>query len=131
MLAAVRNATNIKVVFRMKDPIEAAELADMVLGYNLEMPVHVADQARVVGHRLVTLKSESVSEQKRGQQDADRYRRAKVTPKAMGGRKAPPKRRRGNRYGRRAKRPMSAEGASNASVRGTGAGASRSPTRDR
>jgi hypothetical protein len=63
MLAAVRNATNVKVVFRIKDPVEATELADMVLGYNLEMPVRVLTKPAVVGHRLVRLKSESSSEQ--------------------------------------------------------------------
>lgn len=63
MLAAVRNATNVKVVFRVKDPVEAADLADMVLGYNLEMPVHTLTKPTVVGHRLVKLRSESASEQ--------------------------------------------------------------------
>jgi DNA helicase HerA-like ATPase len=63
MLAAVRNATNVKVVFRLKDPVEAADLADMVLGYNLEMPVLALTKPIVVGHRLVRLKSESASDQ--------------------------------------------------------------------
>lgn len=63
MLAAVRNATNVKVAFRIKDPVEATELADMVLNYNLEMPVHTLTKPTVVGHRLVKLKSESASEQ--------------------------------------------------------------------
>lgn len=63
MLAAVRNATNVKVVFRIKDPVEAAELADMVFNYNLEMPVRALTKPVVVGHRLVRLKSESESEQ--------------------------------------------------------------------
>jgi hypothetical protein len=63
MLAAVRNATNVKVVFRVKDPVEAADLADMVLGYNLEMPVRTLTKPAVVGHRLVKLRGESASEQ--------------------------------------------------------------------
>ncbi len=63
MLAAVRSATNVKVAFRVKDPIEAADLADMVLRYNLEMPVHTLTKPAVIGHRLVKLKGESASEQ--------------------------------------------------------------------
>lgn len=62
-LAAVRNATNVKVTFRVKDPAEATELADMVLGYDLEMPVRTLTKPVVVGHRLVRFKSESSSEQ--------------------------------------------------------------------
>jgi Type IV secretion-system coupling protein DNA-binding domain len=63
VLEAVKNTTNLKVVLRIKNPEEAAELADMVLRYDLEMPVQALTKPTVVGHRLVKLKSESVSEQ--------------------------------------------------------------------
>jgi hypothetical protein len=63
VLEAVKNTTNLKVVLRIKNPEEAAELADMVLRYDLEMPVHALIKPTVVGHRMVKLKSEGVSEQ--------------------------------------------------------------------
>lgn len=62
MLAAVRNATNIKVVFRIKDPEEAERLAHAVVPLDLEMPVRALIKPTVVGHRLVTLNSESTGE---------------------------------------------------------------------
>ena len=63
ILDAIKNCTNVKVAFRTKDTVEAAELADMVLGYDLEMPVNALTKPTVVGHRLTTLKSDSVSRQ--------------------------------------------------------------------
>lgn len=63
VLEAVKNTTNLKVVLRIKNPEEAAELADMVLRYDLEMPVNALTKPTVVGHRMVKLKSEGVSEQ--------------------------------------------------------------------
>jgi hypothetical protein len=53
----------VKVVFRVKDTVEAADLADMVLGYDLEMPVRSLIKPTVVGHRLARLRGESASEQ--------------------------------------------------------------------
>jgi hypothetical protein len=63
ILDAVKNTTNVKVVLRIKDPTEAADLADMVLNYNLESPVHALTKPAVVGYRLVELKGKSASEQ--------------------------------------------------------------------
>lgn len=61
VLNAVKSITNIKVVARIKDPAEAAELADMVVRHNLEMPVSVLIKPTLVGHQLVRRKSESDS----------------------------------------------------------------------
>jgi type IV secretion system coupling TraD/TrwB family protein len=63
VLEAVKNTTNIKVVLRIKNPEEAAALADMVLRYDLEMPVRALIKPTVVGHQLAKLKGESVSDQ--------------------------------------------------------------------
>jgi len=63
MLAAVRNATNLKVVFRVKDPMEAEDLAHMVVPLDLEIPVRSLVKPTVVKHRLVRLKSAGTSEQ--------------------------------------------------------------------
>ena len=60
---ALKNNTNVKAVFRLKNPEEAAELADMVLRYDLEMPVRALIKPTVVGHQVVKLKGESVSDQ--------------------------------------------------------------------
>jgi hypothetical protein len=62
MLAAVRNATNLKVVFRIKDAEEAEELARAVVPLDLEMPVRSLIKPAVIGHRSVRLKSESTGE---------------------------------------------------------------------
>jgi hypothetical protein len=63
MLAAVRNATNVKVVFRIKDPVEAEDLAHTVVPLDLEIPVRSLIRPTVVGHRRVRLDSESESAQ--------------------------------------------------------------------
>jgi hypothetical protein len=63
MLAAVRNATNLKVVFRIKDPVEAEELAHAVVPLDLEIPVKSLVKPTVVGHRRIKLGSQSTSEQ--------------------------------------------------------------------
>jgi hypothetical protein len=63
LLQAVKNATNVKAVFRIKDPEEAATLADMVLRYDLEMPVRALTKPTVVGQRIARLKGASTSEQ--------------------------------------------------------------------
>jgi hypothetical protein len=59
VLDAVKSTTNIKVVMRIKDPAEAAELADMVVRHNLEMPVSVLTKPTLIGHELVRRKSGS------------------------------------------------------------------------
>ena len=63
VLDAVKSTTNIKVVTRIKDPAEAAELADMVVRHNLEMPVSILNKPTVVGHIVVRRANESESEQ--------------------------------------------------------------------
>jgi hypothetical protein len=63
MLDAVKSTTNIKIVTQVKDPAEAAELADMVVRHNLEMPVSVLTKPTVVGYELVRRNSGSESEQ--------------------------------------------------------------------
>lgn len=63
MLAAVRNATNLKVIFRIKDPVEAEELAHAVIPLDLEIPVRKLVKPSVVSHRRIRLSSESQSEQ--------------------------------------------------------------------
>lgn len=64
MLAAVRNATNLKVVFRLKDPAEAEDLAHMVVPLDLEMPVRALVKPTVVGHRIRHMKGEQFAEQR-------------------------------------------------------------------
>jgi Helicase HerA, central domain/Type IV secretion-system coupling protein DNA-binding domain len=63
LLAAVRNATNTKIVFRIKDPVEAEELAHAVIPLDLEIPVRSLIKPTVVGHRRIRLASEGTSEQ--------------------------------------------------------------------
>jgi Type IV secretion-system coupling protein DNA-binding domain len=63
MLAAIRNATNCKVIFRIKDPEEAEDLAHTVVPLDLEIPVHTLTRPTVVGHRRIRLDSESVGSQ--------------------------------------------------------------------
>lgn len=63
MLDAVRNATNVKIVFRIKDPQEASQLAETVIPLDLEMPVRALVRPTVIGHRRIRLENESVSEQ--------------------------------------------------------------------
>jgi Type IV secretion-system coupling protein DNA-binding domain/Helicase HerA, central domain len=63
MLAAIRNATNTKIIFRLKDPLEAEDLAHMVVPLDLEMPVRALIKPTVVGNRRVRFRSEGVSEE--------------------------------------------------------------------
>lgn len=60
---AVKNATNIKIVFRIKDAEEAVTLADLVIPYDLEVPVGALVKPTVVGHHRVQLHSTSAAEQ--------------------------------------------------------------------
>lgn len=61
ILDAVKSTTNIKVVARIKDPAEAAELADMVVRHNLEMPVGALVKPTLIGHEVVRRRSETDS----------------------------------------------------------------------
>lgn len=64
MLAAVLNATNVKTVFRAKDPQEAEQLAEMVMPFNLEIPVRALIKPTVVGYRRIRLANEGTSDQR-------------------------------------------------------------------
>jgi hypothetical protein len=63
VLDAVKNMTNTKAVFRLKNPEEATELAEMVFQYDLEMPVRALVKPTVIGHRVQRRIGESTSEQ--------------------------------------------------------------------
>ena len=63
LLAAVLNATNLKVVFRVKDPKEAEELALAAVPLDLEIPVTALIKPTVVRHERTRLMSESELEQ--------------------------------------------------------------------
>jgi hypothetical protein len=50
VLAAVHNATNLKIAFRVKHPKEAQEIAESIIPLDLEMPVRALVKPTVVGH---------------------------------------------------------------------------------
>ena len=54
MLAAVQNATNLKVSFRIKHPKEAKEIAEAIIPIDLEIPVQALVKPTVVGHIRTT-----------------------------------------------------------------------------
>jgi hypothetical protein len=56
---ALLNSTEIKAVFRVKSPLEAQLLAEMVVPLDLETPVQLLIKPAVVGHELTQLKSAS------------------------------------------------------------------------
>jgi len=56
-LAAVHNATNLKVAFRIKHPKEAKEVAEAVMPLSLEQPVQALIKPTVVGARRTTFRS--------------------------------------------------------------------------
>ena len=61
ILSAVRNATNIKVAFRIKDHKEATDLAEMLLPLDLEKPVDVLNKETLVGYERGKLHNESAT----------------------------------------------------------------------
>jgi Type IV secretion-system coupling protein DNA-binding domain len=63
ILHAVRNATNLKAFFRIKDAREAADHAETAIPLDLEMPVQASVRPTSVGIELVKLGSESRTEQ--------------------------------------------------------------------
>ena len=63
ILHAVRNATNLKVFFRIKDPTEAADHAETAIPLDLEMPLSASIRPTSVGVELVRLSNESATEQ--------------------------------------------------------------------
>ena len=63
ILHAVRNATNLKVFFRIKDPREAADHAETAIPLDLEVPLAASIRPTSVGVERVKLASESTTEQ--------------------------------------------------------------------
>jgi hypothetical protein len=57
ILSAVRNATNIKVSFRVKDHREATDLAEMLIPLDLEKPIAALTKETVVGHERGMLRN--------------------------------------------------------------------------
>ena len=62
ILAAVHNATNLKIGFRVKHPKEAQEIAEAIIPLDLEMPVRALIKPTVVGHRRTYFNNWSVGE---------------------------------------------------------------------
>jgi hypothetical protein len=62
ILAAVHNATNLKIGFRVKHPREAQEIAEAIIPLDLEMPVRALIKPTVVGHRRTYFNNWSVGE---------------------------------------------------------------------
>ena len=63
VLAAVKSNTNVKIVFRSRDPQEAAELAEAVIPFDLERPVRTLVKPSVIGHRVRLMHSDTESHQ--------------------------------------------------------------------
>jgi hypothetical protein len=63
ILHAVRNATNLKAFFRIKDPEEAADHAETSIPLDLETPLKASVRPTSVAVELVKLASESTTEQ--------------------------------------------------------------------
>ncbi len=61
-LAAVHNATNLKVSFRVKHPKEAKEIAEAIIPLDLEMPVKALIKPTVVGHLRASFNNWSVAD---------------------------------------------------------------------
>jgi hypothetical protein len=61
-LAAVHNATNLKVSFRVKHPKEAQEIAETIIPLDLEQPVDILTKPTVVGHRRTFFNNWNVGE---------------------------------------------------------------------
>ena len=64
ILAAVHNATNLKIGFRVKHPKEAQEIAETIIPLDLEMPVRALIKPTVVGHRRTYFNNWSMGESK-------------------------------------------------------------------
>jgi hypothetical protein len=75
ILHAVRNATNLKAFFRIKDAVEAADHAETVIPLDLETPLQASVRSTSVGVELVQLKGESSTEQ---QSSTESYAEAKA-----------------------------------------------------
>jgi hypothetical protein len=62
ILAAVHNATNLKIGFRVKHPKEAQEIAEAIIPLDLETPVRALVKPTIVGHRRTYFDNWSVGE---------------------------------------------------------------------
>jgi len=60
---AVCKGPNLRAVFRIKDPVEAAELAEMVVPLDLEMPVKQLIRPTVVGHKRTSFRNANTGRQ--------------------------------------------------------------------
>jgi hypothetical protein len=79
ILQALRNNTNLKVVFRLKDAKEAEDLAHMVVPLDLEQPVGASTRPTAVGVELVNLASKSTSVQESTSHTRSKTRGTSVT----------------------------------------------------
>ena len=61
-LAAVHNATNLKISFRVKHPKEAMEIAEGIIPLDLERPVAALIKPTVIGHKRTWFESWSETE---------------------------------------------------------------------
>jgi hypothetical protein len=61
-LAAVHNATNLKVAFRIKHPTEAKEIAEAIIPLDLEVPVKALTKPTVIGHHRTMFENWSTTE---------------------------------------------------------------------
>jgi hypothetical protein len=59
---ALCKGPNIKIAFRLRDPAEAAELAEAVMPLNLELPVNALVKPTVVGHERTLFRNSSVAQ---------------------------------------------------------------------
>jgi hypothetical protein len=61
ILSAVRNATNCKIAFQIKDHKEAADLAEMLIPLDLEQPIAALSKETAVGYRREALRNGSTT----------------------------------------------------------------------
>ena len=74
MRHAVLNNTNLKVVFRLQNPAEAAELAEAVVAIDYERPLAASIKPTVIGHKRTELHSSNTGEQSSTSQAVGRAR---------------------------------------------------------
>ena len=60
---AVCKGPNLRAVFRIKDPVEAAQLAEMVIPLDLEMPIRQLIRPTVIGHQRTSFRNASTGRQ--------------------------------------------------------------------
>ena len=89
ILSAVTACTNVKTIFRMRDNIEATDLARRFLPRDYEKPIEILIRPAVVGHEILWLKNQSsgtqVSEnESSGQADGSTVGRGRAKGEAFG-----------------------------------------------